>query len=198
MTRHDLETYRDIYLTGGRNQSLADIWDKIAAALEAHGYDHDQAEQMGLQITEWIRVNWGGCMATDRHVGDPRPAKPLPQGNTPELISVASTVDPYTGSRWASLREHVHALTGAAAVATAVTDTVRRDYGGRYIPSIRNIDRLIRDHEIWSQANTAAQIEAAAKRHGISVVRAYQINRAYQHRLDRIDQPCLPGIGVSS
>jgi len=208
MNRRDLEIYRDLYANGGRNGSLLDIWDKITNILEENGLDFALAETTGLQLTEWIRTTWGGVILSERHIGDPRPAKPQAQDTeTMELIATPIIdQDPLTGSRFAALRDQAKKLIsqtppfekggpgGISDIALKIVQAVRRDYRGSYIPRIVKLDQLKRDREIWLAGNTCAQMEQLAQKHGISLVRAYQINRAYQQQRDRLEQPILPGV----
>jgi len=204
MNRRDLETYRDLYANGGRNGSLLDIWDKISHILEENGLDSVLAEELGLHLTEWIRTTWGGVILSERHIGDPRPAKPQAQDTeTMELIDTQTAEqDPLTGSRFAALRDQVvTALSHLESppenptdIALKIVQAIRRDYRGSYIPRIVKLDQLKRDREIWLSGNTCAQMEQLAQKHGISLVRAYQINRAYQQQRDRLEQPILPGV----
>lgn len=209
MNRRDLNIYRELYATGGSNGSLLDIWEKLTYILEENGLDGAIAEVTALKLTEWIRTTWGGLILNERHIGDPRPAKPsLVQPNTPLLIQEGDQggggCDPLTGSRFAALRDQATTLLnqtpffdkkgpgGISVIAMEIVQAVRRDYRGSYIPRIVKLDKLQRDREIWLKGNSAAQIEELARRNGISIVRAYQVNRAYQLRLDKIEQPVLP------
>jgi len=205
MNRRDIATYRDLYANGGSNGSLLDILDKITNILEENGLDFALAETTGLHLTEWIRTTWGGVILSERHIGDPRPAKQKPQSDTETMDLITTPIaeqDPLTGSRFAALRDQVvTALSrlesipdNSADIALEIVQAVRRDYRGSYIPRIVKLDQLRRDREIWLSGNTCAKMEQLAQKHGISLVRAYQINRAYQQQRDRIEQPVLPGV----
>ncbi len=209
MNRRDLDTYRDLYANGGSNGSLLDIWDKITNILEESGLDCEIAEELGLHLTEWIRTTWGGVILSERHIGDPLPAKQKPQSDAETMDLITTPVaahDPLTGSRFAALRDQAIKLIsqtppfekggpgGISDIALEIVQAVRRDYRGSYIPRIVKLDQLKRDREIWLSGNTCAQMEQLAQKHGISLVRAYQINRAYQQQRDRLEQPILPGV----
>lgn len=173
----DLRIYRDYYKRyGGKNQTLNDIWDKTIEALEDHGMSA-QAEYIGLEITEWIRTTWGGLMLTERHVGDPANI-----------------------SRYDQLQSHAMQLLDKTApgsdnhaIATEIVRRVRLNYAGEYITSIPKFKQLQRDQNIWAKGNTPAQIEQLAKANGISLVRAYQINREMQENRDLREQLLLFG-----
>lgn len=171
MNAPQLHIYRELY-----SEKLMDIWDKISEVLESCGLDRARAEHAGLLVTEWIRANWGGLILSERHLGDPL--------NT---------------SRFRALSEQVVFVLVQTApdvvkpepVSHDVARIIRNDYLGVYIPRVAALDNIRRDHEIWSQANTPAQIEEIARLHGITVVRVYQINKAFQKQKDRHEQPTL-------
>lgn len=175
MKRIDLDIYRQYYQGG----QLSDIWDKVAHVLEEYGLEASCAEHTGLLITEWIRTTWGGFIITERHVGDSKEV---------------SRFDQLRDRATAILAESAPQLSTPGAAIAEIVRVVRVDYRGKYITRIKSLDHLHRDHEIWSRANTPAQMEHMAKAHGISVVRAYQINKVVQERKDKRDQPMLPGV----
>ncbi|BDV42421.1 hypothetical protein GURASL_13440 [Geotalea uraniireducens] len=195
MNHRDLDIYRELY-----KETLADIWDKVSDLLEERGLAHADAEYAGLLITEWIRTTWGGQFLVERHLGDPRPATVLPEEAGPALLDAPpAAVDPLVGSRFATLRDHAVAvlaqlapgIAGHDGIALTIVETIRRDYRGHYITRIKRLSQLQRDQYIWRQATSAARVEQLAVEHGISVVRAYQINKEMQRRKDLRDQLVL-------
>lgn len=198
MQNADHDLYRQLYAP-----ALADIWDKITFVLLERGLAAAEAEAAGLHITEWIRTTWGSLILVERHLGAPRPrgGDPRPQDDGPLLFAVPAVVaDPLSGSRFAALRDHAvtvlarlaPAMTHPAAVALEIVETVRRDYRGSYIPRVKKIDQIQRNQRIWRQGTSPERMEALAIEHGISVVRAYQINKEMQDRRDKRDQLVLP------
>jgi len=173
--RAQFHIYREYY----QGSPLADIWDKIIHVLEEHGMEGSHAEYTGLLITEWIRTTWGGLLLVERHIGDSKEVSRFDQ-----LRDRAVTI----------LAEVAPDLPGHGPIIAEIVRVVRIDYRGKYITKIKSLDQLQRDHEIWSRANTPAQMEQMAIEHGISVVRAYQINKVVQQRKDKRDQPMLPGV----
>lgn len=168
-----LDIYREYYA----DSALADIWDKITEVLEDHGMPQAGAEPTGLLIAEWIRTTWGGLILVERHIDDP-PGHSRFDLLRDRALAVLAEVAPGAGCH--------------AAVAAEIVRVVRVDYRGKYIPSIKRLDQLQRDYEIYSKANTAAQMEQMALLHKISVVRAYQINADMLKRSDKRQQPLLP------
>lgn len=168
-----LDIYREYYA----DSPLADIWDKIAHVLENHGLAQEQAEQIGLRLTEWIRTTWGGLILTERRNGDAREV-----------------------SRFDLLRDRALVLLGEVsakpasrgAVAAEIVRVVRVDYRGKYITKVKKLDLLQRDIDIFNRANTPAQMEEVAVKYDISVVRAYQINAALMKSKEKREQPLLP------
>ena len=172
MKRIDLDIYRQHYGGG----PLKDIWDKISNVLEERGLHRAPAEYAGLLITEWIRTTWGGLMLTERHGSDPKDY---------------SRFDLLRDQAMAVLAEIAPHLPHHAAVAAEIVRAVRVDYRGKYITKIKRLNLLQRDQDIWRRANTPAQIEQLAIEHGLSVVRAYQINRDMQNHRDKREQMVL-------
>jgi hypothetical protein len=156
----------DIYRESYANTALADIWDKITAIIDDAGVPG--AELIGLQITEWIRSNWGGSTLVERHNGDAR-----------------------TVSRFNDLRHAMAEMAGIDAVTAEIVRIIRADYLGVYIPSVKRLNLLQRDYAIWLHGNTPAAMEQLARANDISVVRAYQINKTMQKQRDRREQPGL-------
>lgn len=198
MQNADFDLYRQLYAP-----ALADIWDKLTFVLVERGVAASEAEAAALHITEWIRTTWGSLILVERHLGDPRPrgGDPQPQDDGPLLFAVPAVAgDPLVGSRFATLRDHAvtvlarlaPAMTNPTAAALEIVATVRRDYRGSYIPRVKKIDQIQRNQRIWRQATSPAKVEALAIEHGISVVRAYQINKEMQDRRDKRDQLVLP------
>lgn len=183
MKRVDLDIYREGYEQTGRpgkkNQSLADIWDKITNALEDHGLSSTVAQYAGLLITEWIRTTWGGLVLIERHSGEAKD------------VSRFDLLRDRTNVIIAEVAPELPSKTAAAAVAEIVR-AVRVDYRGKYIPKIKKLDQLQRDFEIYRKGTTPAMLENLALEHGITLVRAYQINKAVQKRKDKREQPMLP------
>lgn len=157
-----LQTYRDHYA----DTALGDIWDKIANVLDEAGID--SAEQHALKLTEWLRTTWGGQMLCDRHRDDPADA-----------------------NRWDHLAARAVELGIAPGVCLEIVRVVRIDYRGKYLPKLPRIDLLARDYQIWLHGNSHGQLERQTKAHGISVVRAYQINKQFQANRQRREQPEL-------
>lgn len=83
---------------------------------------------------------------------------------------------------------------GNSAIAAGIVRVVRVDYRGKYIASIKKLDQLQRDLDIFAKANTPEQMERMAVEYKISVVRAYQINADIMMRKNKREQPLLPGM----
>ena len=173
MKRIDLNIYREYY----QDSALTDIWDKITNVLEDHGMPQAGAEYIGLLITEWIRSVWRGCVLVERRRGD---SKDISRFNLlrDRAISVLAETSPKVANHMA--------------VAVEVTRVIRADYLRAYIPRIKKMDQMERDIDIYNLANSAAQMEAMAVKHNISLVRAYQINAEQMKIKQKREQPELP------
>lgn len=160
-----LHIYRECYGKG----PLADIWDKITNVLDEAAVPN--AEQIGLQLTEWIRTTWGGQLLVDRHMDQP-------QGY----------------SRFDLLRDQAVAVLGNPALAAEIVRVVRVDYHTKYLPKIKRLGQLQRDIEIFNRGNSHSQIERLGQTHGISTVRVYQINKQMVASKKAWEEPMLPGV----
>lgn len=175
----DLDIYREYYA----DSALADIWDKISDVLENHGLAPAPAEYVGLQIAEWIRTTWGGFILVERHIEDPKGYSRfdlLRERAVAELEKIPVFMIGGPG--------------GIPAVAAEITQVVRVDYLGKYIVKIKKLEQLQRDMDIYNKANSHAQMEQMSSKHGISVVRVYQINAALVKSKSKREQPMLPGV----
>jgi len=165
LKRIGLHIYREYYA----GSALADIWDKITNVLADAGVA--DAEQIGLQLTEWMRTTWGGQMLVDRH-----------------------REQPLGYSRFDLLRDQALALLSDSALAAEIVRVVRVDYRKAYLPKIKALELLTRDIEIFNRGNSHSKIERLGTQNNISTRRVYQINKRMVASKKAWEEPMLPGV----
>lgn len=163
--RIGLHIYRQYY---GKSP-LKDIWDKISNVLVDAGVA--DAEQIGLQLTEWLRTTWGGHQMVDRH-------RDQPLGY----------------SRFDLLQDQAQALLSDSTLATEIVRIVRVDYRRAYLPKVKALDLLTRDIDIFNRGNSHSKIERLGTQNNISTRRVYQINKQMIECKKNWEEPMLPGV----
>lgn len=183
-------------------ETLRDMHDKILDAISGDNVT-EPAVAISVHVTEWIRRNWGARTLTRKWWGLKAAVEDQESG-----ILIAVAPDLVRSQRGQELRAAAwcilagspalwtaHGWRDICCVATVIAFTVESEWSRTaiYIPSGKEVDRAIRDAEVWRDFGSLATIDRVIAKHGLSQRQIYDIAKRVQDQKDLREQPSLPG-----
>lgn len=183
-------------------ETLREIYDHIVEAINGDA-SSDQAAAIAVHVTEWIRHNWAGRTLTRKWwgpaggVADPEQsgilievaADPVRSIRGRELRAVAWTILASSTTMWVGGRR------GICRIANAIALAVESEWSRTtiYVPSAKEVDRAIRDAQVWRDFDDLSTIDRVIDKYGLSQRQIYDIAKKVQAEKDLREQPSLPG-----
>ena len=183
-------------------ETFRDIHDKILEAI-AGETPSPQAAAIAVHVTEWIRHNWAGRTLTRKWWGPLGGAVDRDQSGTlievsadrvrslrgRELRTVAWTILASSPALW------VDGWRDICRIATTIAVAVESEWSRTviYVPSAKEVDRAIRDAQVWRDFDKLSTIDRVIDKYGLSQRQIYDIAKKVQDEKDLREQPSLPG-----
>jgi hypothetical protein len=186
-------------------ETLRDMHDKILQAIAGEDDATSLDAAISVHVTEWIRRNWGARTLTRKWWGMLKGDVIDEQSGT--LVDVAA--DPVCSTRGRELRAAAwYILAGSRTLwadqgrrgichtATLIAVTVEQEWTRTtiYIPSGKEVDRAIRNSQVWRAFGGLATIDSVIEKFRLSQRQIFDIAKRVQDDRDRREQPALPGL----
>lgn len=178
-------------------ETLRDIYDKIEETLADHQAASTSVD-IPLYVTEWLRKHWSGRLLIPSWWGM------VKRGENSDTVLPGVTIqtDIVSSVRgrelraavWQILVEHWACRRNICGVATVIAHRVEVEWAQKpvYVPKAKEVDRAIRDAQVWNDFGGLNTIDRVIQKHGLSQSVIYDIHRRLQKDKDAREQPELP------